>query len=413
MRKCRPFLVFGGYMDPKMYKRKPGPSHSVEAVRKETQRAMKSMIETAIADPKKLKSQIISYIASEKKRVDAGEIKPGQLKGTLKPIKLALDINEVPLTWKNIGRLFPADRRSEDREYTLEEIRRIIAASSLPLKVVELFMASSGMRIGSFDYLNVGHVSPLESDGKVVCGKVLVYAGEGDDAYETLVTKEAYLAFKDYVKVRKDQGEEVGPNSPLIVIRSMERRMKSKVIAKCVNDVLWKVGLRREKKRRHDVQMNHGFRKYFDNVAKDYIAEDYVEKLIGHDTGTKEHYDRHLPKPLIEQYLKAMPYLEIDPAYRAEAELSRQLEEKKKVHEKEWTELRIENLELKDKQRESDGQMAEMRASIANLKEAQRAEQEKRRKTDRIMNRLFEDPDFRRAVKRSLRGAQVEQGASP
>lgn len=64
-------------MDPRMYKRKPGPSHSVEAVRKESQSAMKSMIEAAIADPRKVKNQVIAYTAAEKRRIDDGNIKPG------------------------------------------------------------------------------------------------------------------------------------------------------------------------------------------------------------------------------------------------------------------------------------------------------------------------------------------------
>jgi hypothetical protein len=47
------------------------------------------------------------------------------------------------------------------------------------LKEAVLFMASSGIRVGAFSYLNVGNVEPLfdaEDDEKLTCGKILVYA---------------------------------------------------------------------------------------------------------------------------------------------------------------------------------------------------------------------------------------------
>ncbi|MDG7035454.1 MAG: hypothetical protein JRM78_04460 [Nitrososphaerota archaeon] len=91
----------------------------------------------------------------------------------------------------------------------------------------------------------------------------------------------------------------------------------------------------------------HGFRKFYDNVTKDYMDEPYVEKLMGHNTGTKEHYDRHLPKPAIEQYLKAMPYLSISEAYRQVTVLEKQLETAQGQNLKEMTELRLQVLEAK------------------------------------------------------------------
>ena len=161
-------------------------------------------------------------------------------------------------------------------------------------------------------------------------------------------------------------------DSPAIVTRTKAGRCSPGTIRNSLNQFLRKAGVRKTRQKRYDVQVDHGFRKFFDNVAKDYIDEAYVEKLIGHRTGTKEHYDRHLPKPALEQYLRAMPHLSINPAYRAEAELSRKLEEKEKVHEKEWTELRVENLEVKEKLRESEKKITEMTVSINGLKKAQR-----------------------------------------
>ena len=108
----------------------------------------------------------------------------------------------------------------------------------------------------------------------------------------------------------------------------------------------------------------HGFRKFFNNVAKDFMDEEYVEKLMGHDTGVKEHYDRHLPKPLIEQYLKAMPYLSVDQAYRVEAELKAKLEAKQQEVDSKYTQLRLELLEKEMQMRRLQEQIQEMQRTL-------------------------------------------------
>lgn len=344
-RKSRYFLAFAGYLDPKMMLRRSGPNFALEKERREIKKGMERFIRDASADPKAAKAMVLKFITAQKERMNRKEIGPEHLKGCLKPVKLALDLNEVALPWKNMMRLVGNGKRSSDREYKVEEIRQLMSVLSQHLKVAVLLMSSSGIRIGAFEYLNVGHIQPLEVNGKIACGKMLVYAGEGDDEYETLISKEAYVTFQEYVHSRKDRGEEVTKDSPALVVRKGARRCSPGTIRNSVNDFLWKAGLRKTRQKRYDVQVDHGFRKFFDNVAKDYIDEAYVEKLIGHRTGTKEHYDRHLPKPAIEQYLRAMPHLSINPAYRAEAELTKKLDEMKKIEDEGFTDLRLRLLE--------------------------------------------------------------------
>ncbi len=56
-------------------------------------------------------------------------------------------------------------------------------------------MASSGIRLGSWDYLRWGNVQSIEKEGKVVAAKIIVYAGEEDD-YFSFISKEALPIFK-------------------------------------------------------------------------------------------------------------------------------------------------------------------------------------------------------------------------
>ena len=217
---------------------------------------------------------------------------------------------------------------------------------------------------------------------------VTVYSGEGDAEYETLESKDANQAFQDYMATRRAGGEKIMAESPVIVTRNGARRVEVTTLRSSLGKLFRRAGLRTERKKRHEVQINHGFRKFFDNVAKDHIDEAYVEKLIGHNTGTKEHYDRHLPKPLIEEYLVAMPYLSIDEAYRAEAKLSKELEESKKVHSEDFNEVRLQLLETRAqldeerrKREESETRTVELVEEGRKLLEEMRAE--KRRKGPR------------------------------
>jgi hypothetical protein len=186
LRKSRFFLEFAGIVDPRLMHHKSGVNRMViPREREELQRGMREFILKAQGDSQWAKGKVISFIRLQKERLDRKEVGPWHVKNTLKPIKLALEQNDVELSWKKIAHLIPSgQRKSSDREYRLEEIQRLLAVCSLHLKVAVLFMASSGIRIGAFDFLNVGNVEPVLIDGVIVCGKLVVYAGEGDDQYE-------------------------------------------------------------------------------------------------------------------------------------------------------------------------------------------------------------------------------------
>src|SRR4029077_18282225 len=109
-----------------------GPGFSVERERQEITRAMTSFISRSTQEPKWAKGLVISFIQAEKGRIAKGEIGAEHLRGCLKPVKLACELNDIPIAWKNVLRLIPGGRRGgPDREYTLEEVRAILAAASL------------------------------------------------------------------------------------------------------------------------------------------------------------------------------------------------------------------------------------------------------------------------------------------
>ena len=73
-------------------------------------------------------------------------------------------------------------------------------------------MASSGIRLGAWDYLKRGHIKPIERSGKTVAARVIVYVGE-DEEYITFITPEAYFEVKSWLEYRIECGESVAEES--------------------------------------------------------------------------------------------------------------------------------------------------------------------------------------------------------
>lgn len=72
-------------------------------------------------------------------------------------------------------------------------------------------MASSGIRVGAWDYLRFKHIIPQEINSQIVAAKLIVYAGEDDERF-TFITPEAYFELKKW-KLSIDSGEAVNGDS--------------------------------------------------------------------------------------------------------------------------------------------------------------------------------------------------------
>jgi site-specific recombinase XerC len=76
------------------------------------------------------------------------------------------------------------------------------------MKAIVCTMASSGIRLGAWDYLLWEHITPISRDGKLVAAKILVYAGE-QEQYVSFVTPEAFSQLQNWMDFRKDSGEKI------------------------------------------------------------------------------------------------------------------------------------------------------------------------------------------------------------
>ena len=80
---------------------------------------------------------------------------------------------DLPIAWKKITRgLLRGRRYADDRILTIEELTKLLEYPDRRLKAIVYTMASSGIRLGAWDYLRWGDIRPIEIDGKIVAAKI-------------------------------------------------------------------------------------------------------------------------------------------------------------------------------------------------------------------------------------------------
>ena len=75
-------------------------------------------------------------------------------------------MNGVLINWKIITkRIKKGNRYSSDRPPTISEIEKLLGYPDRRIKPIVLVMIPSGMRVGSWNYLKWGDISPITRNG--------------------------------------------------------------------------------------------------------------------------------------------------------------------------------------------------------------------------------------------------------
>jgi hypothetical protein len=298
-------------------------------------------------DPNWAFSCIVKFLQYQKERVEREEIAGATLRNFVKAIKLFCEMSDVPISWKKINRGLPKIRRfADDRAPTLEEIQKISEYPDRRIKGIVYTMASSGIRLGAWDYIRWKHIQPIKRDGKIVAAKIIVYAGD-EEEYFSFLTPEAYNQLENWMEFRKEAGEKIDGNS--CVMRQLwntkeghyrhgtikdAAKLKSSGIKRLIEDALWTQGIRKKadlKRNRYEFQADHGLRKWFKTrceIAR--MRSINIEKLMGHSTGISDSYYRATESELLEDYLKAVPVLTIGNVNRIQTQMDSIVEESRK-----------------------------------------------------------------------------------
>jgi hypothetical protein len=127
-------------------------------------------------------SNILKFIYFQRERVEKKEISGATVINYVKSIKLFCEMADVPIQWKKITRGLPRGKKyADDRIPTIEELRKLVEYPDRRIKAIVYTMASSGARVGFWDYLRWSHVRAIEKNGEVIAAKMIVYAGEDDE----------------------------------------------------------------------------------------------------------------------------------------------------------------------------------------------------------------------------------------
>lgn len=308
---------------------------------------------------------------TELKETDKNYLNPNSIPNYFKPIRKLFEMNSVPMAWARIYAAFPSpDNNSEGRGYSRDEIKKMLnSAKGAMDRAIILVASSSGVREGGLA-LKWKDVTPVykiddkfvfdvvESEAKntrPVCAILTVYR-KSNEEYHAFITPEAYDAMMDYkVAWFEEVGRFPKDDDPLFksagpMIKSLTGNgIKNRIYRIAKSSGVWIPPS--NNKRRSDIPIMNGFRRFFNKTNKESISKDSPlaalikkEYMMAH-TGLvkldKNYFQAHLNE-LIEEYLNAVPNLTISDEERLRLD---NLKKQQKIDELEQNDIRMKSIE--------------------------------------------------------------------
>lgn len=257
---------------------------------REPQTLASYFLELAKTNPDTAGRIIVQFIKNQVELVKNGHMSPNTLPNHIKPIKAFLDSNGAALHWKSFYKLYPrASPAADDRAYTREEIGKMIEASpDITDKIIIQMFSAGGFRLESWNYFTWKDVVFFQNkDSSFKGAALLIYRGD-PESYWTFLTPECCKTLEIYREMWKSQiGRYPKSDEPLLksVKYSTIRRLNAFGVKKRIGKLAKAIGLRPPLppgKRRHEVPLDHGFRKYCNTMMRrakvDYLDKEGVSK---------------------------------------------------------------------------------------------------------------------------------------
>lgn len=214
--------------------------------------------------------------------------------------------NDFIINWEHVRLFKPAkpEKERKERPYSMDEMVTFYKHADLREQVLELTMGTGMPRIGAMAGMKIERDLAWIEDYKLYA--CLIYP-LSDARYITFFSPQASKHIDEY-KGKRDKGY------LFLNKREPDLPPKQGTLSSAVWEVLVKSGLRTpgEKTERHDVQMDHGFRKFGRTMLGNAgILKDYAEELEGHNASLVRTYDAPTAVQYLKrtEYYKAIPYL--------------------------------------------------------------------------------------------------------
>jgi len=289
-------------------------------------------------DPNAGKNKIKRYVMTLKRQIEEKKLNPNTARNRLKPIKTLLRANEIDFSWYLIDRMMPKETKSGDRAYTRDEIQKmIIHCEDITDKVIITGFSCAGFRLEAWNYFTWSDVVFFKNEDNTYKGGALrIYHGDAEE-YWTHITPE-FCNLLDLYKVywRSKFMADPLPSDPLLAKERLPypARLKSGGVSRRVRKVVEHLGLRNKMipgKQRYEVQLDHGFRKYFNTMLRR-AKVDFADKedMMGHKVALESSYERYDEADFerFAEYQKAIPFLTISNDERMRLENEKLKQEK-------------------------------------------------------------------------------------
>ena len=277
-----------------------------------------------------LSNMLKQYIRHLKERCEKGEIKVNVIKNYLFGVKFFLDYNDRLLNFKKIFKMIPERTSlSGQKAYAIEEIRELVnTQKNVRNKLTFLLMTSVGLRTGAIPIMKLKHIEKIEN-----CYWIRIYP-DSKDEYIGYMTPECSRTYERYLQQRKNNGEVLTGESPLILadhkegeIQAITKQGLYQLVTRQINNL----GLRGDKVgNRYEKMASHGFRKFFATQIKksQLISYSTSERLLGHATNMDINYYRPEHEELFQEFKKIIPLITIDILHLKEIEIQNLMQEK-------------------------------------------------------------------------------------
>lgn len=229
--------------------------------------------------------------------------------------------------------------------------------------IIQIF-SSAGFRVEAWNYFTWKDIIPFKNKDGTFKGAALMVYRNDPEAYWTFITPEACKTLELYKeKWKSDIGVFPKPDDPLLRASRYPtiHRLNAVGVRKRIDRIAKQIGLRPPLppgKNRHEVPLDHGFRKYFNTMLRR-AKVNYLDKedMMGHEVGLERHYERYQEEDFerFPEYQKAIPFLTISNEERLLLENQQKQQEIDELEGKNQAikdlEKRLEDLEIGPKAR--------------------------------------------------------------
>jgi integrase/recombinase XerD len=185
------------------------------------------------------------------------------------------------------------------------DLKKILSEVDLRMKVIITMLASSGMRVGELYNLKIGDI---DLSKEIPTIRIKGIGAKERKSRITFISKEAKKFLEEYLNQRKNLGEELNENSPVIA-REDGKMMSYQNIQYLLEGVFRKYS---KKVGKRFTLHAHCLRKWFKTrLISAGVPAPIVDRLTGHARYLSQEYELYTEDQLREWYLKGMPAVTI------------------------------------------------------------------------------------------------------